>query len=108
MDFETTRLGATWEDVCQIGMALFADGEVVASDSLLVKPLSKMTEGARRVNGIQDRDLEKAVSVDAVFPSFLKLCNLPKGVPVWSYGNFDQRIIDSGIAEFGVELEALM
>lgn len=108
VDFETTRLGATWEDVCQIGMALFADGQLVASDSLLVKPLSKMTEGARRVNGIQDSDLKKAIPVDTVFPAFLKLCNLPKGVPVWSYGSFDQRIIDSGIAEFGVELNAMM
>jgi DNA polymerase III epsilon subunit-like protein len=88
LDTETTGSGPE-DAVIEIG-AVSAGGDVLI-DTLL-RPLAPITDGARRVHGISDEDLEDAPSFESIAGRLEDL--FTEAGRVWAFaGSYDRRML---------------
>jgi hypothetical protein len=96
LDTETTDL---WGAICELGVVDAHSGEVLIDT--LVNPGIPITEGARWIHAITDRDVAGAPAGPDVLPNLLAVT---RGRHVLAYGaDFDARVICSDSARYGLD-----
>jgi DNA polymerase-3 subunit epsilon/ATP-dependent DNA helicase DinG len=69
LDLETTGLQADRDAIVEIGAVKFRGDDVLDTWSSLVNPNRALPRKIERLTGIASRDLERAPSLFAVFPT---------------------------------------
>ena len=70
-DFETTGISPTYDEIIEISGVKVTDGKVVEEFSTLVNPGRAIPMQATLVNGISNRMVESAPTMEQVLPAFL-------------------------------------
>lgn len=68
VDVETTGLDRVNDRIVEIGILQVENGEIVGKHSTMINPGIHIKEDASKVNGIYDKDVEKAPNYQAVAP----------------------------------------
>lgn len=72
VDLETTGLDPKTDKIIEIGALKIREGEVVDTFSAYVNPARKLEERITELTGIRDKDLEDALYIEEILPSFLE------------------------------------
>lgn len=103
LDLETTGLSPTDDRIIEVGAVKFdAEGREIAVFERLVNPLRRSNPRARAVHGIDDADLARAATADAVLPAFLDFLG-PSGASTLLAHNagFDAAFLGAELARLG-------
>ena len=93
-DLETTGLSPSKHEIIEIGAFKIRKMRIVDPGfHFLVKPKGKIDPHASMVNGLYEKDLEGAPTIDAVLPKFLEF--IGDSVLVAHNANFDIRFLQA-------------
>jgi DNA polymerase III subunit epsilon len=99
-DVETTGLSARFGDrICEVGIVLCRDGEILDSYQTLVNPARLLSPGAARVNGLTDAQLRDAPLFSEIASQVLD--RLAGAVLVCHNAPFDLSFLDAELARLG-------
>lgn len=94
-DTETTGVSPHWDEVIEIGAALFSDGEPVATFSELIDPGRPIPRGATQIHGITNEMVSGKPMIADVLPRFAEFC---VGLPLVAHNaRFDFKFIDRAV-----------
>ena len=74
VDVETTDRDTATCEIIDLAAVRVRDGRVVAEYHQRIKPFGPVSEGARKVHGITDAELEHQPRIHAVWPQFREFC----------------------------------
>lgn len=99
-DFETTGLSAEDDDIIEIGAVRIEKGRQTDVFQSLVNPLRPIPAQASAVNGLFDKDVAEAPTLDEVLPDFLNF--IRGGVLVAHNAKFDTRFLGAALRRFKI------
>ena len=67
-DLETTGLNPSTDEIIEVGLARFRDGEVIEEYQSLVKPAQAIPADITHLTGIHQEDVEDAPGIDQILP----------------------------------------
>lgn len=105
-DVETTGLSAAHGDrICEVGLVLLQDDQVLDTYQSLVNPQRPISPGAARVNGISDADVRNAPRFDEIAPGLLE--RIAGRVLVCHNAPFDLSFLNSELTRLGLQHAAV-
>jgi DNA polymerase-3 subunit epsilon len=101
LDVETTGLYASYGDrICELGLVIARDDQVLDTFQSLVNPQCPISPGARRVNGIRDQDVSQAPLFAEIADRVLEYVN--GAILVCHNAPFDLSFLDAELGRLDI------